>query len=70
MPKSRIGFWEKKFKENMLRDQHNTRSLSAKGWKVEVIWECQTKDEDVLRERLKSIFFSKSIAGGKNPDAV
>lgn len=55
-PKSRVEFWKNKFEENIHRDQINTKLLKEQGWKVEIVWECQTKEEDVLRKRIRGIF--------------
>lgn len=55
-PKTRVEFWAEKFEKNILRDKKNTELLRKQGWKVEIIWECQTKNEDVIRERICNIF--------------
>jgi DNA mismatch endonuclease (patch repair protein) len=51
-PKTRSGFWRKKFSSNMARDKRNIRALKLLGWKVEVVWECETKDVATLKRRL------------------
>ena len=51
-PKSRIQFWTKKFEENVVRDARNEMALRNLGWRVLVIWECETKDQAVVRARL------------------
>lgn len=55
-PKSRIDFWEMKFQKNLERDSYVREELSALGWTVHVIWECQTKQRDVLESILEQIF--------------
>jgi DNA mismatch endonuclease (patch repair protein) len=52
MPKSRTEFWIPKLQRNRKRDVVNLRNLRRRGWQVEVVWECQTKDLEVLRSRL------------------
>lgn len=56
MPKSREEFWQAKLDRNRERDLEVQASLEALGWKVLVIWECQTskldKLESVIREAL------------------
>ena len=37
-PKSRIDFWNSKFKENIKRDKENDEILTFLGWRVIVIW--------------------------------
>lgn len=55
-PKSRKEFWQKKFKDNVSRDKKNRDILAHMGWKVEIVWECETKDESVLKSALGRIF--------------
>lgn len=52
VPRTRTEFWRSKFEENQRRDRSNTRLLKAAGWRVVVVWECQTADEDRLRHIL------------------
>lgn len=64
-PKSRTDFWIKKFKENVARDKKNQLSLRAKGWRVLIIWECETKDRYLIIQRLiKEIKMSDNKKGG------
>ena len=53
MPKTRIEFWQAKFAANVHRDEVNVKALGADGWRVLVIWECETRGGDDLRARLK-----------------
>src|SRR5437867_1535319 len=43
-PKSRTDFWTEKFRLNVARDRRVTRALEAMGWRVEVVWECETRN--------------------------
>lgn len=46
-------FWEAKFQRNVERDRRSIEALEALGYKVIVVWECETKRElERLRERL------------------
>lgn len=40
-PKSNIEFWQGKFARNVSRDRKVSRELSAAGWRVIIVWECQ-----------------------------
>jgi DNA mismatch endonuclease, patch repair protein len=51
-PKTRRRFWEAKFEANIARDRRIRRRLSKEGWRVLVIWECQTKDKQRLSRQL------------------
>ena len=52
IPSSRISYWRPKLAGNKQRDQKNFRRLRALGWKVLVIWECETADLPSMRRRL------------------
>jgi DNA mismatch endonuclease (patch repair protein) len=51
MPKSRLDFWEAKFRQNVRRDEDVALALKREGWRALTIWECQTEDPVTL-ERL------------------
>lgn len=53
-PKSRVDFWEKKFAQNVLRDEKAVHALRGAGWRVLVIWECSTKDKDQVKEAIQN----------------
>ena len=56
MPSSRTEFWQSKFEANVKRDQHAIKELSKLGWKVLVVWECQTNDAVKVATTLKKFF--------------
>ncbi len=43
MPKTREDYWAEKIDGNRRRDARKRRQLRALGWKVVVVWECETK---------------------------
>ena len=45
VPATRPEFWQAKFAANKARDSAVVDRLTALGWQVFTIWECQTKDE-------------------------
>jgi DNA mismatch endonuclease (patch repair protein) len=51
-PKSRVSFYQEKFRQNVERDEKVSSQLEEAGWTVIVLWECETKDAEVLRDRL------------------
>ncbi|ABF43265.1 T/G mismatch-specific endonuclease [Candidatus Koribacter versatilis Ellin345] len=53
-PKSNTIFWNKKFKANVERDRRNIHELRRLGWKVIIVWECQTRYGERLSRRLES----------------
>lgn len=52
LPKSRINYWQPKLLANRRRDMSNISSLVDVGWKILVIWECETKDLAKLKEAI------------------
>ena len=52
LPKSNLEYWKPKLERNQQRDASNIKLLEADGWNVLVIWECETRDDLRLSERL------------------
>lgn len=42
-PKDNAEFWRQKILENVSRDERKKQELTAQGWNVIVIWECELK---------------------------
>lgn len=55
-PKSHIPFWERKFSQNLRRDQRHKQDLQDAGWRVVVIWECDARKPTRLQALLKKHF--------------
>lgn len=51
-PKTKLDFWTQKLARNRERDEKNVIALKDAGWKVLVIWQCETKDVELLRKAL------------------
>ncbi|MBR4265133.1 MAG: DNA mismatch endonuclease Vsr [Bacteroidales bacterium] len=65
VPKTRTEFWSEKISRNRRRDAKNQEILTANGWQVIVIWECELdsdfektmrKTEHLLNQNLLRIF--------------
>lgn len=54
LPATRRDFWLPKLARNKERDKEAETRLRTLGWEVETVWECQLRDRDVLRTRLRS----------------
>ena len=54
VPKTNTEFWQNKRQGNVDRDRRNLRTLRREGWKVLVIWECWTRDEEKLFAKLSA----------------
>ncbi|HEX4155227.1 MAG TPA: DNA mismatch endonuclease Vsr [Acidobacteriaceae bacterium] len=53
VPVTRRAYWLKKFSTNIARDAANIRRLRQRGWRVLVVWSCETSDGDRLQARLE-----------------
>lgn len=53
-PKSNQDYWLPKLKGNVERDQKHQKELSDAGWSVMTIWECETKDVQLLKNKIKA----------------
>jgi DNA mismatch endonuclease (patch repair protein) len=54
-PKTNVDYWSNKFAENVRRDNKAVAELTRLGWASMIVWECQTRDIDVLTAAL-SVF--------------
>jgi DNA mismatch endonuclease, patch repair protein len=52
LPKSRLDYWGAKIEANRQRDSRKADSLTALGWRVLVVWQCEIKDEATLAKKL------------------
>jgi len=53
-PSTNAGFWADKRAGNAARDRRNVASLEAHGWKVLLIWECETRDRERIGHTLRA----------------
>lgn len=53
LPKSKIDFWEEKLESNRVRDERNLASLRALGWSSLVVWECELKNPENVRQKVR-----------------
>lgn len=54
-PKSNVEFWQTKFRNNVARDARAKQDLERLGWRVAIIWECETSDTISLSLKLRKI---------------
>lgn len=65
MPKSNEAFWRKKFTQNVHRDHRNIEKLISLGWRVFVVWECETRIPFSFERRMNQI--ATSLNAENNP---
>ena len=54
IPKTRTDFWIEKFEKNKERDRRKISELKKLGWRVLVIWECETTQPRKTEKRLST----------------
>ncbi|MGC1301075.1 MAG: DNA mismatch endonuclease Vsr [Caulobacteraceae bacterium] len=55
VPKSNADYWIAKVGRNKARDTAVQIRLAEMGWRAEVVWECELKDEAGLEARLRAV---------------
>jgi len=58
-PTTKKPFWNKKLNSNIQRDKRMRRKLRQMGWKVMIVWECETRDLDKLIVKLKNYLYDE-----------
>lgn len=53
LPSSNIEFWQKKINGNRERDQETLEAITALGWQVLTVWSCETRNKELLTEKMK-----------------
>ena len=51
-PKTNAEFWLQKIEGNCRRDSDSQKRLKDLGWRVVVLWQCETANIEAVRERL------------------
>lgn len=53
-PKTNEGYWTKKLRRNRERDIEHEHALAELGWQPLTVWECELKDLDALRAKVRT----------------
>ena len=59
-PKANASYWSAKIARNRARDARVQDELRTRGWRPEVIWECELKDAEALQARLGTLLQAAS----------
>jgi DNA mismatch endonuclease (patch repair protein) len=54
-PASNVDFWRQKFESNVRRDRRQQRALRNEGWRVFIVWECESRSHAILSALAKQI---------------
>lgn len=52
LPSTNVEFWREKIGRNRVRDDKAKRALRRSQWKYLVVWECELRDNHVLKRKL------------------
>lgn len=55
-PKSNTAYWQKKLDGNIERDLAHLTQLEHLGWRVGIVWECETVFQESLSANLLNLF--------------
>ena len=55
-PKDNAEYWQTKIARNQQRDKNVTETLTNKNWKVVRIWECELKDNNMIKDILEAVY--------------
>src|SRR5579871_1555034 len=66
LPSSKPEYWRPKLEGNRRRDEAIVKQLHELGWRVLVVWECETKDRERLAARLAK-FLGPRQKSGRQP---
>ena len=53
VPVQNRAYWTKKIKRNKVRDEDVREVLTAAGWEVVVLWECEIRDQERLERHIR-----------------
>lgn len=53
VPVTNANFWRTKRLSNAGRDQRNLKALKRDGWRVMIVWECETRNLPKLSRRIE-----------------
>lgn len=62
VPKANRDYWLAKVGRNRIRDATARAALEAAGWRVEILWECELKDQAALSARLTDLLADQAAA--------
>lgn len=63
MPKSNVAFWTRKFAENIERDRRREGELTALGWRVMVVWECELVNRTIETIQRVALWLIQGASG-------
>jgi DNA mismatch endonuclease, patch repair protein len=65
-PRTNELYWRVKIEKNRARDIAAARALSKMGWRMAIVWECETHSLDSLKSQLAAFLGSTGKVGSSN----
>lgn len=65
-PKTNTAYWQEKLARNSMRDAEVNKALSALGWTVIVIWECEVADGRYIQQLTEVLSYTAAIPRQKS----
>lgn len=65
IPTTNRVFWQKKLRDNRLRDRRNIRANRELGWRVLTVWSCQLRNSTGFEKRFLERVNQLRVGGGK-----
>jgi len=53
LPKSGLDYWQPKLAKNVERDRTKQEHMESLGWRVLIVWQCETTDLEKLASKLR-----------------
>ena len=63
VPRANRDYWTAKVARNRARDEAAREKLTAAGWRVETLWECELKDQAAVEKRLAALLLPSPSRG-------
>lgn len=55
MPKTNKSYWKPKLERNMQKQKEDIKQLKNDGWKVNVLWECELKNNKLVSKEVTQV---------------
>ena len=59
VPSTRPDYWRQKFATNRARDKRVIVELEDRGWRILVVWQCETMDLGTLAAKIRSFLLDE-----------
>jgi len=61
IPRTRVEYWAAKLARNCQRDIEHATRLREMGWETMVVWECELRDLEAVKTRLRTFLGSRCL---------